>query len=171
MLDKYNINGRYVLFVGTNEPRKNLKFLSLISDDIIKLGLSIVVVGSKGWGSENKSSKFIYPGYIDDEDLPSIFKFAEVYISPSLYEGFGLPLIESQSMGTPVICANNSAQVEVISGSGIVISGWKSSDWINAIEIISNEREKYSLFAIENSKCFSMDLVVERLVKKLNGFF
>ena len=170
VLDKYNIQGKYVLFVGTTEPRKNLQFLSLISDGIKHLGLSIVVVGAKGWGGGTVDSNFIYPGYIDDDDLPSIFKFAEVYISPSMYEGFGLPLIESQSMGTPVICANNSAQVEVISGSGIVISGWAPSEWLSAIETIINDRERYSLLALENSNCFSMDSVIETLVKRLNVF-
>ncbi|MGE6568341.1 glycosyltransferase family 4 protein [Shewanella vesiculosa] len=170
VLDKYNIKGKYILFVGTTEPRKNLQFLSSISGGIGQLGLSIVVVGSKGWGEGNTDSKIIYPGYIHDNDLPSIFKFAELYISPSLYEGFGLPLIESQAMGTPVICANNSAQTEVISGSGIAISGWVRGEWLSAIEVIIDNRDKYSDLALKNSNKFSMDLVAESVVKEMHDF-
>tara|TARA_R110001592_G_scaffold363250_1_gene682472 strand:- start:4944 stop:6002 length:1059 start_codon:yes stop_codon:yes gene_type:complete len=161
-LSKYNVNGRYLLFVGTTEPRKNLKFLGEISKEISQLGLSIIVVGTKGWGGGG--GDFIYPGYVSDSDLPAFYKFADLYVSTSLHEGFGLPLVEAQSMGAPVVCANNSAQPEVIGEGGVTVTGWKHDAWILAIKEVIKNKNYYSCLSLENSKKFSMDKVCQNII-------
>lgn len=124
-LDKHNLPNKFILFVGTLEPRKNLvcliKSYNLLSSEL-KNEYKLVIVGRKGWyykeifrtvKEHNLEDKVIFTGYVPDEDLPVILNTATVFIMPSLYEGFGLPLLEAFACGTPVITSDNSALREV----------------------------------------------------------
>ncbi|QWD60455.1 glycosyltransferase family 1 protein [Polynucleobacter sp. MWH-UH35A] len=115
----------FILFVGTLEPRKNLErllaaFKLLISnyDGTLKLNL----VGGKGWGKVNIANLIIdmglinnvnVLGYVRDEELFDLYSNALFTAMPSLYEGFGLPILESYSCGTPVLTSNNSSMLEI----------------------------------------------------------
>ena len=121
---KYNISGPYILFVGTIEPRKNLIVLLeafRIFKEKNESPLSLVIAGGTGWKSDlffNKlkdhpyKDEIICTGFIDTSDLPTLYSQATVFVYPSLYEGFGLPVLEALSCGTPVISANNSSLTE-----------------------------------------------------------
>lgn len=114
---------RYLFTLSTLEPRKNLvrvfEALKELKDDP---GLGFVVGGAKGWkesdiferlrelGVENRV-KFL--GYVDDEDLPHLFARAEAFVYASIYEGFGIPVLEAMLMGTPVVASRQAALVEV----------------------------------------------------------
>ncbi|MCL4505219.1 MAG: glycosyltransferase family 4 protein [Chloroflexi bacterium] len=131
----------YVLFIGTQQPRKNLARLiqawRLLDDGLLHSAPTVdgarpqlIVAGSKGWGGEDlprlaaalglgDSVRFI--GYISDMEKAALLRGARVFAFPSLYEGFGFPVLEAQSAGVPVVCSNTSALPEVAGDGAILI--------------------------------------------------
>ena len=146
---KYNINTeKYILSVSDHNPRKN--FTHLIDAfakflDISKAtDISLAIVGPKARDSENikniieKHSKYkdkiIITGFVDDQDMPALYSTAEMFVFPSLYEGFGLPILEAMKCGTPVISSNNSSLPEVGGNAPLYISGTDVEETAKAIE-------------------------------------
>jgi len=124
---RYGIRGDYVLYVGTLQPRKNLGRLLEAYAMIRKRAKKdqipcLVIAGRKGWlygqifqqverlGLE---TEVIFPGYVPQDDLPALLSGARLFVFPSLYEGFGLPVLEAMACGTPVLCSNVSSLPEV----------------------------------------------------------
>lgn len=172
---KYTFLGKkYILFVGTQEPRKNITFLLKIFSEIKNRDYHLVIVGSKGWGKLKDSineiiytdnypiEKLYFTGYVDKMDLISIYKFAFVFISTSLNEGLGLPQLEAMSMGIPVISPDNSAMKEVVSGAGITVETWNISDWIEAIIKIEKDRSFYVKMGYERILDYNWDEIILR---------
>jgi glycosyltransferase involved in cell wall biosynthesis len=129
---KYQLPQRYVLCVSTIEPRKNLISLIEAYHALRKQGTDgpLVIVGKKGWLYESffrrlrelgLEDEVIFPGFVPDEDLPAFYSAAEVFVFPSLYEGFGLPVLEAMACGTPVITSNTSSLPEVAGEAALVI--------------------------------------------------
>ncbi len=118
IIKKYKIINPYILYVGAIEPRKNIptliKAFKIVSESYPEYRL--VLAGRAGWKNEevfslineiNLNGKIIITGFIDDEDLPTLYQEAKVFIYPSLYEGFGLPPLEAIASGTPTIAFNS----------------------------------------------------------------
>jgi glycosyltransferase involved in cell wall biosynthesis len=124
---KMEINGRFILHVGTLQPRKNIPVLL---DAFAKLDdpeLQLVLVGGKGWLFDsifarvkalNLEARVHFTGYAPDEDLPWWYNAADLFVLPSQYEGFGMPIVEAMACGTPVIAANNSSLPEAAGQAG-----------------------------------------------------
>jgi glycosyltransferase involved in cell wall biosynthesis len=121
---RYGLPDRYLLFVGTIEPRKNLSRLLAAFETIRAGGLSdgLVIVGKRGWLCGDFLARLekspardavLFPGYVPDEDLPAVYAGAQGLVFPSLYEGFGLPVLEAMACGTPVVTSNASSIPEV----------------------------------------------------------
>ncbi len=124
---RYGLPERYVLFVGTIEPRKNLSRLLDAFAVVHREGLTdaLVIVGRKGWLTDEFFARLeafplrervLFPGYVPDDDLPAIYAGAQVLALPSLHEGFGLPLLEAQACGVPVV-ASDAASLPEIGGT------------------------------------------------------
>ena len=122
---------RFVLHVGTLQPRKNipvlLKAMARLDDPAIKL----VLVGGKGWLYDDifqqvqalgLAERVIFTGYVPDDDLPLWYNAAELLVFPSVYEGFGLPVVEAMACGTPVIAANSSSLPEAVGDAGLLFA-------------------------------------------------
>jgi glycosyltransferase involved in cell wall biosynthesis len=121
---RYGLPARYMLHVGTIEPRKNLTRLVEALDRLHDEGLTIplVVVGGKGWlyddffqrleALEIRDSVY-FPGYVPAADLPLLYSAASLAAMPSVYEGFGLPVLEAMACGTPVVCSQTSSLPEL----------------------------------------------------------
>lgn len=110
---KYNLPDQFILSLGTQEPRKNLpRLLTAVQS----LPLPLVVVGRHGWGAETQTL-----GYVPDADLPGLYSAATVFAYPSLYEGFGFPVLEAMACGTPVVTSNVSSLPEVAGSAGILV--------------------------------------------------
>jgi len=129
---KYKLPEKFILAVGTLEPRKNFGTL-IKSFVLIKAKLpdsKLVIVGKKGWKYshiEEKLKEFklqddvIFPGYLEDEDLKKMYTLATVFVFPSLYEGFGIPPLEAMACGCPVVSSNVASLPEVVGDAGILI--------------------------------------------------
>ena len=123
----------YYLFVGTLEPRKNLKRLieaiSLLPKEVKNLA-KLLIVGGNGWGGVNVQDlirqfgvqeNVIVLGYVDDVTLANLYLNALFLVMPSLYEGFGLPLVEAMAYGVPALTSNRSSMPEVVGDAGILV--------------------------------------------------
>ena len=133
---RYGIpDGPYFLSLGTLEPRKNLAhlircFFRLIEQEGIE-DLNLVLVGPTGWKTEETISaiegrpdlagRIVRTGFVKDQDLAAIYSGASVYVFPSLYEGFGLPILEAMRCGTPVITSSGGALGEVAGDAAMVV--------------------------------------------------
>lgn len=131
-LDQLGIGQRFVLFVGTTEPRKNLQRLlqAFAAATSAHRGIQLVVAGQTGWGCEelakqadvlDLTDRLVWLGKIDDATLATLYRHARCLALPSLYEGFGLPLLEALAHGTPVLTSNCSAMPEVAGDAGILV--------------------------------------------------
>ncbi len=162
---KYNLPEKFVLFVGTLEPRKNLARLieayhrlnSNFKNQITKLNLKpkLIIVGKKGWFYQEifetvKKFKLeemvIFTGYVPDEELPYLYKTAICFVYPSLYEGFGLPILEAMAYGCPVIASNLSSLPEVAGNAAILINPYAIDEIADALQkILSDENLRQNL--------------------------
>jgi len=129
---RYGIAGPYVLYVGTLQPRKNLVRLVEAFAQILPplVGGVLVLAGRKGWLYDaifetvarlGLTGRVIFPGYVDAADVPSLMAGAQLFVLPSLYEGFGLPVAEALACGVPVVCANVSSLPEVAGDAALLV--------------------------------------------------
>lgn len=147
--EKYHLPYHFILFLGTLEPRKNIPSLirayngfrksTLNSENIYKL----VIAGSSGWKSleifeEIRRSPFsqdiLFLGYVADEDKESLYNLASVFVYPSLYEGFGFPILEAFRCGVPVITSDTSSLPEIAEDAALLIDPQRPDDLRIALE-------------------------------------
>jgi glycosyltransferase involved in cell wall biosynthesis len=126
---RYGIHGDYLLHVGTVQPRKNL---GRLLDAFARLGgkVQLVLVGKWGWMYDRifrrveeleLGDRVLFTGHVPQEDLPSLMSGARLLVMPSLYEGFGLPVVEAMASGTPVVCSNASSLPEVAGDAALLV--------------------------------------------------
>lgn len=147
-----NLPERFILFVGTLEPRKNLLTLLKAYAQFrhqTKTDYKLVVAGSTGWlyqpvfaaveelGLQND---VFFPGFIPEDELPLWYNTADVFVYPSLYEGFGLPPLEAMACGTPVIVSNASSLPEVVGNAALLVDPNRVDDWATALLQVCNDR-------------------------------
>ncbi len=127
--DKYKLDGGFLLSVATLEPRKNLKRIILAFQKIKKDFplMKLVIAGKSGWDQSlnkiirQKQSDIVVTGYINRDDLLALYSSASCFVFPSLYEGFGLPILEAMKCGAPVVTSNVSSMPEVAGQAGILV--------------------------------------------------
>lgn len=116
---KYKLPDQYLLALGTREPRKNLPRLIQAAKN---LSLNLVIAGRYGWGKQTPiPSNVQILGYVPDNDLPALYNLATVFVYPSLYEGFGFPVLEAMACGTAVVTSNTSSLPEVAGEAAILV--------------------------------------------------
>lgn len=143
---RIGIDGRFLLFVGSLEPRKNLSFLLTLLPRLYRQhGLKLVVVGAKKWKCSDVSQiveapdfpreAVVFCNYISNDELARLYASAECFVSTALNEGFGMPQLEAMLCGCPVVTAHNSAMVEVAEGksAATTVVGYDAERWIEAI--------------------------------------
>ena len=173
------IDRSFFLFVGTLEPRKNLTRLLQAYGSLplsIKEKMKLVIVGGKGWGEVNlldtitqlDLTEYVKVlGRVDDATLAALYANAQFLVMPSLYEGFGLPLVEAMSYGTPVLTANNSSMPEVAGNAGLLVDALDVESIADGLqEMITNNklRERLAKNAKLNASRFSWDESAKKLI-------
>lgn len=155
---------RFVLAVGTIEPRKNLPMLVRAIDSLRNRGedLALVLVGPRGWGEvKNLDKDFVYEvGRVSDEILDALMRQAIVYCVPSVYEGFGMPALEAMSRKTAVIAAGVASLPEVVGDAGILLDPLDSGAWARSIEQMATDekfRKTQAEFGFVRAKSFTWD--------------
>jgi len=145
MKKKLKLDKPYLLFVGTREPRKNL--LRLIEAwQAMKSEVELLVVGEEGWDESVKLSKMgkqpRFMGRVSDRELAVLYSEAEVFVFPSLYEGFGLPILEAFYHGVPVVTSNVSALPEVAGNAAELVNPLSVDSIQQGIEKVLNENRE-----------------------------
>ncbi|WP_238586261.1 glycosyltransferase [Rhodococcus rhodochrous] len=115
------IRNGYVLYLGNIEPRKNLiELVRAFSDpQVVSLGLPLVIAGKPAWNANaimfeiRRAKNVIYLGFVDDAKRTTLLKNASLFVFPSLYEGFGFPVLEALSVGTPTLTSRRGSLAEV----------------------------------------------------------
>ncbi len=131
--ERYGLHRPYALFVGTIQPRKNVARLLQAYDWLYRntpITFDLVFAGASGWLSDSLYEQAAalglaqhvrFLGYVPDDDLPALLKGARFFSFPSLFEGFGLPVLEAQSYGVPVLTSNNSSLPEVAGDAALLV--------------------------------------------------
>ena len=157
---KFGIDSKYVLFVGTLQPRKNIAKLIEAFSKIKTKNIKLIIVGKKGWLWEEiiqapekygiaERVKFL--DFVTDQDLPSLYKNAECFVLPSLYEGFGLPVLEAMQYGCPVLVSNVSSLPEVGGDACLYFDPENADEIAQKIDlVISDEKQRKEM--IEKGK-------------------
>ncbi len=182
-IKKYNLSNPYVLFVGTLQPRKNITklieaFSELKTENLKpKTDLDLVIVGRKGWDFENILSapkkfniedKVKFLDNVTNEDLPLFYKNAEIFVLPSLYEGFGLPILEAMQNDCPVVASNISSLPEAGGNAALYFDPNNAEDIAKTIEkVVSDKRLREDMIrkGKEQIKKFSWEKSAHEVIK------
>lgn len=130
---KYNLPEKYMLFVGNTNPRKNLLRMIHAFDkaaDQIDSSYHLVIAGEQGWKFSREAAlqgirykqRIHFIGFVEQQDMPALYSAAELFLFPTLYEGFGIPVIEAQMCGTPVLTSNCSSLPEVAGEAAVYVN-------------------------------------------------
>ena len=146
VLEKYKIKKPYILSVATQEPRKNIQKLLDVFEKIIKNypEFRLVLTGKYGWGPGlpgggqgfHIPENVVWTNYVPKEDLIALYAGCRVFVYPSLYEGFGLPILEAMACGAPVVTSNNSSMQEIAKDAAILVDPRSEVQLQKAIEVI-----------------------------------
>ena len=165
----YRLPDRYILYVGSVEPRKNLTTLFEAFRHIKADNIKLVVVGRKGWrykpifehlGGLKMDDRVIFTDFVSDEDLPVLYSNALAFFYPSLYEGFGLPVVEALACGTPVVASNASSLPEAAGDAAILLDPHDIQGWVQAIDGIRGNptvNEEFRQKGLRHAESFSWD--------------
>jgi len=191
-LARYGIRRPYLLYLGTLQPRKNLvRLVEAFARLRFRLGpsgeggLHLVLAGRRGWLYEDLfrrvrtlglEGQVLFPGYVDDADKAALLSGALAFVFPSLYEGFGFPVLEAQACGTPVICSDRSSLPEVAGNAALLVDPTDVEALVTALYRVATE-PKLRATLVErgrtNTRRFSWDAcartVLEVMGQVLSG--
>ncbi len=137
--EKLNLSRPFLFFVGTREPRKNLKRL-IQAWQPLSQEIDLLIAGEVGWnGLKQHQAHLRFLGKVTDAELMVLYTEASAFVYPSLYEGFGLPILESFYFGTPVVTSNNSGMLEVAGNAAELVDPLEVESIRQGIETVLHE--------------------------------
>lgn len=185
---KYKLKFPFALFVGTIEPRKNIKLLVRAFEEFHKLkksNLNLVLVGKRGWfyqdilksiDNSKYNDKIHMLNYVQLDDLIVLYRLAKFFIYPSLYEGYGVPVIEAMASGIPVIVSASSSLIEIAKDVGLFFDPTDAEQLTEAMLKLDEDSElraELSKKGLEKIKIFNEKCAAEIILgvyKKLSRF-
>jgi glycosyltransferase involved in cell wall biosynthesis len=169
---------RYILFVGTLEPRKNVQTLlqafAHMRAEPPRPDVSLVIAGGNGWGKENYLASVDalklrdhvrFTGFVADDHLPDLYRGALLFVYPSLYEGFGLPVLEAMACGTPVITSDRTSLPEVAGDAALLVDPTRPEALAAAMSsVLSDSALHQALRAkgLARARAFTWDAVAQQ---------
>ena len=186
--NKYNILGDYFLYLGTLQPKKNIEGLIKAFDQVVDRStitqplspVILVIAGKKGWQYEEifalvkelkLESKVIFTGFISEDDKPYLIAGAKAFVFPSFYEGFGIPVLESMSLGVPVVAANVGSLPEVGGEAAIYADpnqvGSIAGAMKEVLELNQGEKNEIINFGYKQAGKFSWEKCAGRILTVL----
>lgn len=173
---KYKIQGDFILYIGTLQPRKNLTRLIEAISIIKNKKITLVIIGKKGWQYEEilaapdtygVKDRVEFLDFVPDEDLPSFYQNALCYVLPSLYEGFGLPILEAMQYGCPVLTSNVSSLPEAGGDAALYFDPMNVDDIAHKIDKVEEDnklREEMKRKGLAHVKKFSWEKSAEHVL-------
>ncbi len=154
--EKYRLPYSFILFLGTVEPRKNVVAIARAFDALKSLAhpemekIKLVIAGGRGWSTEpifdelracKHTKDILYIGKVDDVDKPALYNLASVFVFPSYFEGFGMPVLEAMKCGVPVVTSHTSSLGEIVAEAGILVHPQKPQELSDALKEVLLSRE------------------------------
>jgi glycosyltransferase involved in cell wall biosynthesis len=175
---RYQLPERYILYVGNLEERKNLQRVLYAYKQLKEEGLphKLVLVGPQKWKYEGifkvttelrLENDVIFTGYISVDDLPALYSGADVFVYPSLYEGFGLPVLEAMACGTPVVTSNISSLPEIAGDAALLVDPYNIQQIVSAIrQILLDHQIQADLRqrGVEQAKKFTWNQTASQII-------
>jgi glycosyltransferase involved in cell wall biosynthesis len=175
---RYNLPPRFILGLGTLQPRKNFtRLIEAFANLRFEIfDLRLVIAGGKGWLYDDifatverlgLQDKVLFPGFVADEDLPALYNLANLFVFPSLYEGFGLPPLEAMACGTPVITSDASSLPEVVGEAGLMVEATDVGGLAEAMQRVLQDdalREEMMARGLEQAKKFTWQQAASKLL-------
>jgi len=176
VLKKYNITQPYILFIGSLRPTKNIERLieafGLLNDE----QTALVLVGKKGWMYTSifekikmlkLEKKIIFPGFVPDEDLPYLISSAVVFTLPSLYEGFGIPIIEAMACGVPTVISNISSLLEISQAASVYVNPYSVKDIAKGINVAIEKHDELISKGFKRINHFDWKISAKKVINVL----
>ena len=173
----YGLPEDFILFVGNVKPHKNLKNLLFALE---KMDLNLVIVGKKDGfitgdsiiseiiRRKNLSNRIFFTGYVKDADIAAIYNLAKLFVFPSLYEGFGIPPLEAQACGCPVVCSDAASLPEACGDSVVYFDPYSVEDMRDKIQMVlddENLQNELRVKGFENIKRFSWERSAKQIIE------
>lgn len=166
---KYKLPDQYLLSLGAQEPRKNL---ARLIEAIEGLNLPLIIAGKYGWGVPNTpgvkgahTPGVFELGFVPESDLPGLYSGATVFAYPSLYEGFGFPVLEAMACGTPVVTSNTSSLPEVVGQAGVLVDPLDTASITAGIKQALSSRDKLATLGLVQAKQFTWDKTAKQVME------
>ena len=154
--------GDYVLAVGTLEPRKNLR---RVAEASARIGTELRVVGARGWGGVGWGGVETpgWVGEVSDDELAALYRGARALVFPSLYEGFGIPVLEAMASGTPVVTSRGGATDEIAGGAAVLVDPLDVAAIAAGIEEADARHAELRALGVERARAYTWDAVADRV--------
>lgn len=181
--NKYKISNNYILYLGTIEPRKNIRRLILAFDRFLNDGedCQLVIAGKKGWHYDgifrlieelSLKEKVIFTGFVSEDEKPFLIGGAKIFVYPSIYEGFGIPVLEALSCGIPTITSNVSSLPEITGDAALLVNPLDVNELYSNIKGLFNDRTLYTQLkekSVEQAKKFSWKRCAQETIEVYNS--
>lgn len=178
----YGLPGEFLLYFGTIEPRKNVVGL-IQAYNAMQTNIDLVIAGRPGWKYSEvfreiekspKKRNIHVLGFVEEADPPALLKLAKAFVFPSFYEGFGLPVLEAMSVGTPVVTSQVTSIPEVTGDTALLVDPYNVPSIAKALDVIVTDaalRESFSKKGIAHAQQFTWDKTAEKVLESFNRIF
>ncbi len=149
VLKKFGITGDFIFYLGVIDPRKNLENLVRAFREISNREVRLVLAGQKGWFYEkifnlveelNLSNRVLFLGYVSDQEAVVLYQSCKLFACPSLYEGFGFPVLEAMALGAPVLTSNRTSLTEVVDDCAVLVNPESVTDIAQKLEMMLSDK-------------------------------